>query len=87
MTDPIRAVLLDVPIISVVERAFVGALLALSPSVLVTVVTGDERTLARHASVEVRLDVGLGQRQPWRTAVDYHTHCTPVRFAPGRNTK
>ncbi len=38
-------VLLDVPILSPAERAFVGGLVALSPSVLVTVPAGDERTL------------------------------------------
>ncbi len=43
--DPMPTVLLDVPILSSAERAFVGTLLALSPSVLVTVPTGDDRTL------------------------------------------
>ena len=39
-------VLLDVPIPSQAERAFVGALASVSPEVLVTVPEGDERTLA-----------------------------------------
>ena len=38
-------VLLDVPILTPAERAFVGALVGLSPSVLVTVPAGDDRTL------------------------------------------
>src|SRR2546426_2747839 len=37
-------VLLDVPIVSAAERAFVGSLVTVSPSVLVTVPAGDDRT-------------------------------------------
>jgi ATP-dependent helicase/nuclease subunit B len=39
-------VFLDVPLLTAAERAFVGALGARAPSVLVTVPAGDERTLA-----------------------------------------
>ncbi len=46
-TAPVRlpTVLLDVPILTSAERAFVSALVARAPSVLVTVPAGDERTL------------------------------------------
>ena len=43
--------LLDVPILSRAERTFVGALAALAPATLVTVPTGDERTLASLAKL------------------------------------
>jgi CRISPR/Cas system-associated exonuclease Cas4 (RecB family) len=46
-------VLLDVPILSRVEQAFVGALLARAPAALVTVPAGDERTLRALAELGV----------------------------------
>jgi ATP-dependent helicase/nuclease subunit B len=49
--DGLPAVLLDVPILTSVERAFVSALAARAPSVLATVPAGDERT--RQALVEM----------------------------------
>ena len=43
----------------------------------------DERALARGAAVEVGLDVGLGERQARRAAVDDGADRRAVRLAPG----
>src|ERR671926_1626353 len=44
-------------------------------------------TLTGPPAVEFGLNIRLGEGEPWRAAIDYHTHCTTVRFAPGRNAK
>ena len=43
--------------------------------------------LPRLALVEPLLDVGFGERQPRRDAVDDDTNRRPVAFAPGRETE
>jgi ATP-dependent helicase/nuclease subunit B len=53
-------VLLDVPIASMAERAFVGALAAASPEVLATVPAGDTRTLEALGAI----DAGVGGKSP-----------------------
>ncbi|PWU22462.1 MAG: PD-(D/E)XK nuclease family protein [Candidatus Rokuibacteriota bacterium] len=52
----IPIVLLDVPIASPAERAFAGALLALSPAALITVAAGDDRTLRMLQELGARCD-------------------------------
>jgi hypothetical protein len=44
-------------------------------------------TLTGSSAVEFGLNIRLGKGEPWRAAVDHYTHCTTVRFAPGRNAK
>src|SRR6266699_1143212 len=44
-------------------------------------------TLTGSPAVEFGLNIRLGEGEPWRATVDHHTHCTTVRFAPGRNAK
>ena len=44
-------------------------------------------TLTGSPAVEFGLNIRLGEGEPWRAAIDHHTHCTTVRFAPGRNAK
>src|SRR5207244_1890634 len=44
-------------------------------------------TLTGSPAVQFSLNIRLGECDPWRAAIDHHTYCTTVRFAPGRNTK
>src|SRR5205814_8743121 len=48
---------------------------------------GHERALARRAPVEIGLDVGFGEWQTGRAAVDHRADAGAVRLAPRRDTK
>jgi hypothetical protein len=48
---------------------------------------GGEARLSRPALVEIRLDVGLGQRDAGRAAVDHAADRRPVALAKGRDPK
>ena len=46
---------------------------------------GSEPRLARTAAIEIALDVLVGERQQWRTAIDHATDRNAMALAKGRD--
>jgi hypothetical protein len=48
---------------------------------------GGDTGLPGTAAVQVRLNIGLGERQPWRASIHDNSDASTVRFPPGGDAK